>query len=190
PSSSSSNVPAPTVLHTLSLHDALPIYDALIDQLLEDGRALLGTFAVDARLAEVITAVSLGKDVAIVGRQQRPGEIGVVVIPENGALAVCGQLLVNGEDFIEVRWRRRDQRLVVDQRRRFDRHGIAPQLAVVTHGIPGEVGDITLAGGTGVDRRDQPALRPFAEPIMGPDEDVRSVAGGGGLLKLVRRRIR
>src|SRR5690606_33535337 len=106
-------------------------HDALVGQLLEDGGALLGTFAVYARLADVVTAVFIGKNVAIVGRQQRPGEIGVVVIPENGALTVRGQLLVDGEDFIETRRWRRHQRLVVDQRRRFHGHGIAPQLAVV-----------------------------------------------------------
>src|SRR5206468_12174685 len=45
------NAPPPTVLHTLSLHDALPIYQRVDDDLGDRGRGrvLLGDEAVDQR---------------------------------------------------------------------------------------------------------------------------------------------
>lgn len=161
-----------------------------VDQRLEGLRTLLGAVAVDPGAAGVIAAVVGGEHVATVGSQQRPGEVGVVVIPENGALAGLGQLGVEFQHLVEGGRRRRYQGLVVEQADGLDCHRVAPQLAAVGHRIPGKILDLVLGLGTGGDRRDQPALRPFAEAVVGPDEDVRAVAGGGGLLELVGGAVR
>src|SRR5690606_34050302 len=93
-------------------------------------------------------------------------------------------------NLLEGRRRRGDQRLVVDEADRLDRHRIAPGLAVEAHRVPGEVEDAVLDLGRRLDRRDETRRGPFAEAVVRPDEDVRTVAGAGRLLELVRNRFR
>ena len=84
-----------------------------------------------------------------------------------------------------------DEVLVVDEADGFDGDRVAPDLAVEGHGVPGEVEDAVLdLGGSGSTGAIRPAGGPFAEAVMGPDEDVGAVAGGGGLLELVGHRLR
>ena len=158
------------------------------DQVLQHRRGLHCPRGIDANGAGVEAAVGLlREDRAARAGQQRPGEEALVVVPEDGLLAVRGELLVDGHDLFPVGGRRLEQRLVPDQADRLDRQRVAPGAALVLERCPGRILDLVVQRLARLDRHDQARLGPLAGAVVRPAEDVRALAGAGGGLELRRR---
>ena len=166
---------------------------AFFDQPSQQLRALLGTGIGHAGVARVVAAIgALLEGIAALRGQQRPGEVGVGVVPDDGALALARQLIVQRDDFVEAARRRLHQGLVVEQGDGFQRVRVAPQPPAQAKALPAQRVDVLPQRMPRVHGLQDAGSHPFADAVVRVDVDVRARAGGRGLLELRRpiRRVR
>ncbi|MNV28738.1 hypothetical protein D3C71_1199390 [compost metagenome] len=158
-----------------------------IDDELQTG---LRTGVGDANVLDVVFAIFILEGITAIGGDNRPGEVGFLQVPHDGAFAFGAQFFVQRRDLFPGFWRLFDQVFVVNQRQRFHGDRVADQLAVVAHSVPGEREQLVLEGFGRMDFRQQAGLRVAAKAVMGPEDDVRAVAGGGNLRVLLFQLVR
>ncbi len=157
------------------------------DQVLQHRRGPHRAGRVDAHRVGVEAAVGLLREDGAAGAgQQRPREEALVVVPEDGLLAVRGQILVDGHDLVPGGGRLLEHRLVPDQADGLDRQRVAPGAALVVERVPGRLLDLVVQRLARLHGHDEAGLGPFAGAIVRPAEDVGALAGAGGGLELGR----
>ena len=154
-----------------------------LDHLGDVAHAHLGTCVVHAGIFDVITGSGFLEGVTTVGSHQRITEVRGVISPHDGALAVFLQSLVNLGDLFEGFRRLGQQVLVIDQADGFHGNRVAIGFAINSHGIPCQLFKFAFGGSVRRYRNQQTGFDPLTVTVVSPEEDVRAVASGGGLLE-------
>ncbi len=162
----------------------------IFDKLDQEVQARFGARGVDADVFHVIFAVFKLKRVTAVSGNNRPREVRFLKVKHQRALALRLQFFIEFRDLFPGFWRVRNKIFVVNQGERLNRYRVSNQLAVVTHGIPGEREQFVLEGFIGRNFCQQARLCVATETVMRPEDDIRAVAGRRNLREFLFQFVR
>ncbi len=162
----------------------------VLNQINQEAQARFGTGVVHAHVFHVILAVGKFKRVSAISGDQRPGEVRLLQVEHQRALAFRLQLFIQRRDLFPGFRRVRYQVFVIDQRQGFNGDRIGDQLAVIAHRVPGEREKLVLEGFVGGDFRQQARLGIATKTVMRPEDNIRAVTGRRHLRVLLFQLVR
>src|SRR4029077_6225158 len=134
---------------------------------------------VHADVCDVITVYGFPVWVPTSAGEKRPTEVRRIVVPHDRNDIRVSSPEFGGEcGYLRklIGWSARDQFFIVNERNSLEREGVSPDLVVVCHRLPGERNKILFEVVADLQRPQKSGVGPFANPIVGPQNDIRAFA--------------